>query len=290
MTSLSNPTAAGKTARALQQVIGYSFTDGALLLAALTHRSAGKTNNERLEFLGDGILNFVIADEVYRRFPQAHEGELSRFRASLVNKPTLAEVAKSFVLGDYLQLGPGELKTGGHRRDSILADALEALLGAIYLDGGFEQCAGVIRRLYVDRWENLPDGSALKDPKSRLQEYLQSRKLALPKYIVIEVTGAEHERQFTVECGVELPERIVAQGRGSSRRVAEQVAAAAVVEQLNALSTKPAKRGRSVREDASDNTATVIPVRTKKRSTGVRGGQKKLSPLQAKSRSKVRDV
>lgn len=210
----------------LHQQLSYRFANPLLLENALTHRSAGSANNERLEFLGDAVLDFVVASELYERFPEATEGELSRLRASLVKQETLADLARSLDLGSYLTLGSGELKSGGHRRDSILADALEAVFGAVYLDGGFEACQRLILVLYQDRIESLPEATSLTDPKTRLQEYLQSRKMPLPVYHVIEVTGEPHAQTFKVVCVVEQANRTqTARGVGSSRRGAEQDAA-----------------------------------------------------------------
>jgi ribonuclease-3 len=208
--------------------LGYRFTDSALLEAALTHRSAGSVNNERLEFLGDAILNFTIAAELYRRFDAASEGELSRLRASLVRGETLALLARELSLGDYISLGQGELKSGGYERDSTLADTLEAVIGAVYLDGGLEACQIMLRSLYHHRFVSLSPTTQLKDPKTRLQEYLQSRKMALPVYSVLEIKGEAHAQTFLVEChaaGV-----CATQGEGNSRRRAEQDAACKVLE------------------------------------------------------------
>ncbi|MBI5461820.1 MAG: ribonuclease III [Gammaproteobacteria bacterium] len=219
-------------AGALLRTLGYAFRDPALLDSALTHRSAGGVNNERLEYLGDAVLGLVIAEDLYRRYPQASEGELSRLRASLVRKQTLAELARDLQLGEYLRLGSGELKSGGYRRDSILADALEAIFGAVYLDGGFAASAGLIQTLYAERLQNLPtEPLAIKDPKTQLQEYLQSRHLHLPEYAVVSVRGDAHDQIFEVECHiVALTQTTRAQG--SSRRRAEQQAAQQMLEQL----------------------------------------------------------
>lgn len=208
----------------LQQTLAYQFKDVTLLNQALTHRSKGSTNNERLEFLGDSILGFIAADLLYSQFKQSPEGHLSRFRASLVKKETLAELAREFSLGDYLQLGSGELKSGGFRRDSILADAMEAVFGAMYLDGGLDGVRQLIERCLASRIENLTAEMDLKDPKTRLQEYLQARRLELPEYTVTETHGDAHEQEFKVQCTVvDLKKSVV--GEGSSRRKAEQVAA-----------------------------------------------------------------
>jgi ribonuclease-3 len=211
--------------------LGYRFRDPGLLEAALTHRSAGRTNYERLEFLGDSVLNFAIALLAFRAFPDAPEGDLSRYRAALVSSPTLAAVGGELDLGDQLRLGGGELKSGGFRRDSILADSLEAIFGAIYLDGGIEAARDVVQRLLGARLRELPSAETLKDPKTRLQEELQSRGLALPKYALEEVGGEAHEQWFVASCeaaGLALR----ATGKGSSRRRAEQEAAQRVLESL----------------------------------------------------------
>jgi len=208
----------------LINALGYQFNKAELLQEALTHRSASSRNNERLEFLGDGILNFVIAGELFIRYASLPEGDLSRIRASLVNKKGLALVASDLNLGDFLILGSGELKSGGYRRDSILADAVEAIFGAVYLDNGFEACRDLILRLYQKQLVSIPAPDLLKDPKTRLQELLQSRKFDLPDYDVISVTGKAHNQMFTVECHVNAL-TIVTQGQASNRRKAEQLAA-----------------------------------------------------------------
>jgi ribonuclease III len=206
-------------------VLGYRFSEPGLLQEALTHRSAGAPHNERLEYLGDALLNAIVATEIFRRFPSATEGELSRLRANLVREDTLAEIARDIRLGEHLQLGPGELKSGGARRASILADTLEALVGAVYLDGGFVACEQVVLRLFHERLSDRRLTTALKDPKTRLQERLQSRRLPLPTYQLLEVQGQAHEQSFTVQCSVPGLEQC-AVGAGSSRRKAEQEAAA----------------------------------------------------------------
>ena len=208
----------------LSRRLGYQFTQTALLADALTHRSASSHNNERLEFLGDAILNFIIGAELYQRFGQAAEGELSRLRASLVNADALARLARDLQLGECLTLGSGEMKSGGFRRDSILADALEAVFGAVYLDGGFDVCRALVLRLYSQALGSLPAITDLKDPKTQLQEFLQSRKRPLPAYQVIEVSGESHAQTFVVECSAEGLEQPT-QGHGSTRRKAEQDAA-----------------------------------------------------------------
>jgi ribonuclease-3 len=208
----------------LSSQLGYAFSNEALLTEALTHRSAASTNNERLEFLGDGILNFVVAARLFEQYPDMQEGDLSRLRASLVNKDSLADIAKVLGLGEYIKLGSGELKSGGRRRDSILADAVEAIFGAVYLDSGFDTCRSLILRLYADKLQNIPDVQTLKDPKTRLQELLQSRRYSLPEYTVLEVSGKAHKQCFTVECRIEEL-NCVATAEGRSRRKAEQAAA-----------------------------------------------------------------
>ncbi len=208
----------------LSERLGLRFNERALLEEATTHRSAGSRNNERLEFLGDGVLNFVIAGELFERYPRASEGELSRLRSSLVKKEKLAELAAQLDLGSFLKLGSGELKSGGFRRASILADALEAIFGATYLDGGFDVARQAILRLYAADLSSLPDVADLKDPKTQLQELLQSRKLNLPEYSVVEVHGEAHAQTFKVSCripGLDQP----SYGVGESRRRAEQEAA-----------------------------------------------------------------
>ena len=215
----------------LQRVLGYTFNDPSLLEMALTHRSKGALNNERLEFLGDAILGFVVANALFACYRKASEGQLSRFRASLVKKETLAELAREFSLGDYLRLGSGEMKSGGYRRDSILADAMEAVFGAIFLDGGMSPVQQLIEHRLRERMAALSNEIDLKDPKTRLQEYLQARGLPLPNYQVVATSGDEHERRFDVRCTVECLEQAVA-GSGTSRRRAEQSAAQAALERL----------------------------------------------------------
>lgn len=214
-----------KSLQQLQVVIHYHFKDEDLLQTAMTHRSFSKNNNnETLEFLGDSVLGLVISEHLYLRLEDASEGELSRIRASLVKEDALATVARDINLGDFLQLGSGELKSGGYRRASILSDAMEALFGAIYLDGGFEQCKKTILFLYEDYLVTLPSLGDLKDPKTTLQEYLQSQKHELPEYEVVKTEGKSHDQTFTVECRIEGM-NIIAHGKGSSRKKAEQMAA-----------------------------------------------------------------
>lgn len=212
--------------------LGYEFQRADLLRLALTHRSCGNPNNERLEFLGDGVLNMVVAEMLFRARPDVPEGDLSRLRARIVRERTLAEVARHLALGDHVLLGPGELKSGGFLRDSILADALEAIIGAVFLDGGFEAARGLVERLMSARIEALPDAEALKDPKTRLQELLQARGLRLPEYEVIDERGADHDRTFTVVCRAEVLEQPV-EATSTSRRKAEQAAARLAIEKIS---------------------------------------------------------
>jgi ribonuclease III len=223
-----------KAAR-LQRALGYEFADTSLIELALIHRSAGNRNNERLEFLGDSILNHIIAETLYSKFPEAREGDMSRMRSSLVKGDTLAEVARELELGDHLVLGTGERKSGGKRRGSILADALEAVIGAILLDAGVETCRERVLAWFDSRLEALDlkvDG-ADKDPKTRLQEYLQGRRKPLPEYELLGVLGNDHEQQFHVACRLSKPVLVV-EGAGSSRRKAEQAAARTALERLSA--------------------------------------------------------
>ncbi len=211
--------------------IPYRFRDHALLQEALTHRSRGDLNYERLEFLGDSILNFVVAGRLFELRPDDSEGELSRLRSRVVRGDTLARLAAGLNLGDQLILGEGELKSGGFRRESILADALEAIFGAIYLDGGFEACEAVIRHVCDPVIRDLPDAEALKDPKTRLQEWLQARSRPLPHYSLLREEGAEHAKRFFVRCRLTDSGREV-QAEGGSRRKAEQKAAAGMLDAL----------------------------------------------------------
>jgi len=208
-----------------QTTIGYQFTHSQLLEQALTHRSYSRNlNNERLEFLGDSVLNLVISKHIYQERPDANEGELSRIRASLVNEESLAQVARDINLGEYVNLGSGELKSGGFRRDSILSDTMEAVFGAIYLDSGFVQAQQAILFLYEEYLRKLPETEALKDPKTRLQEFLQAKQIDLPEYIVVKTVGKSHEQTFTVHCKIEALQ-LITSGKGSSRKKAEQAAA-----------------------------------------------------------------
>lgn len=215
--------------------LGYAARDLTLFRAALTHRSASGANNERLEFLGDAVLNLLIARALYGAYPAASEGDLSRLRARLVSREPLAEIASALALGEALQLGSGELKSGGFRRHSILADALEALLGAVYLDGGLAAAEPLVERLFRARIAALPEPEALKDAKTRLQEHLQARALPLPRYAMVKVSGVDHAQSFTVSCEVAALQRLT-QGEGPSRRRAEQAAAERMLAALAAHS------------------------------------------------------
>ena len=212
--------------------LAYTFVDQALRERALSHRSVGADNNERLEFFGDALVNLIVAELIYEKFPKADEGELTRLRARLVSEPALARIARAISLGDELRLGPGELKSGGFRRDSILADAFEALVAAVYLDGGWNACRDFARGLFEPRLAQAASGED-KDAKTRLQEWLQARGQGLPEYGLLATSGADHAKVFEVECVIAGSD-LRAQGRGSSRRAAEQEAAANALVQLQA--------------------------------------------------------
>ena len=214
--------------RKLQQLIRYQFKDSDLLVQALTHRSHGALNNERLEFLGDSILNLAITRSLYDQFPDASEGHMSRLRAKMVRRDTLADIAREFSISDFLIMGRGELKSGGFARDSILSDAVEAIIGAVYLDGGLETAQAKVLVWYQSRLVELSLDESEKDPKSRLQEYLQGIGAPLPHYEVIKTVGMSHEQLFTVECCSEVL-KVSVTGDGSSRRMAEQAAAQAAL-------------------------------------------------------------
>jgi ribonuclease-3 len=215
----------------LSQRIGYTFSDTSLIELALTHRSCGGKNNERLEFLGDSIVNLVIAEALFLKFPQAKEGKLSRLRARMVKGVTLAELARDFGLGDFLHLGSGEMKSGGHRRESILADTVEAIIGAIYLDSDMLVVKEKVLQWYQSRLDGLSLDDPLKDPKTQLQEYLQGKQLPLPKYDVLGIEGSSHEQLFSIRCTVKDIEHSIV-GQGGSRRIAEQEAAAQALKLL----------------------------------------------------------
>lgn len=212
--------------------LGLTFNDLQLFTMALTHRSASSNNNERLEFLGDSILGFVIALKLYDIFPEAPEGVLSRLRASLVNQSSLAELAREHKLGDYLLLGSGELKSGGFRRDSILSDAFEAIIGALFLDQGMEICRQWIEQVFAEKLSKLSVDNWQKDPKTQLQELMQSKKMDLPEYSLINMSGLGHEQVFKVKCTIPLSKEACV-GTGISRKKAEQAAAERMLELLN---------------------------------------------------------
>lgn len=215
----------------LQHKLDYQFSDPDLAQQALTHRSANKLNNERLEFLGDALLGFVIAQALYEIHPQASEGELSRMRASMVNKSALAEIAREIGLGDFVLLGSGELKSGGMNRDSILADTVEALIAAIYLDGGMGACSQIVRKLSKSNLQSHDGNRKQKDCKTRLQELMQARGKGLPEYEVAEVSGAAHQQVFHVKCKIDILND-GQMGIGGSKRDAEQQAAQKILEVL----------------------------------------------------------
>jgi ribonuclease-3 len=211
--------------------LGYQFKAPALLLQALTHRSFSANNNERLEFLGDSVLNFIIAHQLYLRFAKLPEGDLSRLRAQLVKESSLAEIAFSLNLGDELKLGEGELKSAGWRRPSILADAIEAIIGAVYIDGGFSEAEAIVLKLYAEKLSNIDPKMIDKDAKSQLQEYLQGKKIELPDYHVLGIDGEAHAQTFRMQCVINKL-NITSVGEGSSRRIAEQQAAQLAMNQI----------------------------------------------------------
>jgi len=249
----------------LSKNIGYTFNEPSLLIQALTHRSAKGQHNERLEFLGDSILGFVIAEALFEQFPKHDEGDLTRMRSSLVKGVTLAELGRDFNLGDYLILGPGELKSGGHRRESILEDAIEAIIGAVYLDSDITRCKALILSWFAQRLSAIKPGNEQKDPKTRLQEYLQGRKIALPVYDVIDTSGQSHNQQFIVRCLTEVIDKEVI-AKGTSRRKAEQAAAQQVLVLLEAKNAKnkAAKLQQSQNKDRKVKTLKVEVKQSKK--------------------------
>ena len=212
----------------LGKKLGYQFNDEQLLIQALTHRSFKGAHNERLEFIGDSLLGMVVAEALYFAFPKATEGELTRMRSQIVKGQTLTEIAKEFELSSWLRLGPGEMKSGGFRRDSILEDVVEAIIGAVYLDSDMDKCKSFILSLVQGRLDKVDPKNALKDPKTQLQEFLQSRKRPLPLYEVVETKGQAHNQVFTVSCTLDTKE--VLSATGTSRRKAEQAAAKQALE------------------------------------------------------------
>lgn len=217
----------------LQRHLHTNIRDEQLLKLALTHRSHAKKNNERLEFLGDSLLNCLIADKLYHQFPEAKEGQLSRLRAQLVKGETLAKMAQEFSLCDYLIMGEGELRSGGFRRNSILADTLEAIIGAVYLDGGIDACRTIIEKWFKPQLEMLSLDELHKDPKTRLQEFMQARRQPLPHYKVVDIAGAPHDQSFTIECEVDMLNEVM-RATATSRRSAEKLAAEKVLAILEA--------------------------------------------------------
>lgn len=242
---------------ALEAALGYTFQDRALLEQALTHRSHGSKHNERLEFLGDSVLNFVVAARLYERFTKIDEGDLSRLRASLVKQSALAEIAQRLDLSSYLRLGEGELKSGGFRRPSILADTVEAILGAIFLDAGFEAVRQVITQLYEPMLRQVDPKTQGKDPKTLLQELLQGHKFDLPTYAVVATHGAAHSQTFDVECTIAALD-IKVSAVGSSRRAAEQQAATQAIEAVR--QALPAKKRAGSRSRARKSAQLSLPV------------------------------
>jgi ribonuclease-3 len=220
--------------RAAPGFAGHGFRDVGLLVQALTHRSAGAPHNERLEFLGDALVGLIVAEALYLRWPMADEGALTRARAELVRESALAQIARELDLGPRLTLGPGEMKSGGHRRDSILSDAIEALVAAIYLDAGFEACRAAVLPWFERSIADLPVGKVGKDPKTRLQEWLQARQRPLPVYELLSESGDEHARQFRMRCRLVDP-ALATEGEGGSRRAAEQQAAERMLEHLEGM-------------------------------------------------------
>lgn len=223
-----------KAEKWLKKSLQYQFGDASLFTQALTHRSVPGGNNERLEFLGDAVLDFVISEVVFRAYPLAPEGDLSRLRASLVKDTSLAELAAGLGLGEHLILGDGERKAGGHRRDSILADALEAIFGAVFIDSGFDSARAVIESAFGNRLHKFPPLDELRDPKTKLQELLQARHMGLPNYELTKVTGEAHKQRFEVSCSVSGVDTITT-GDGTTRRGAEQHAAEKMLQELSKI-------------------------------------------------------
>lgn len=220
-----------KSLAPLAQVLSYTFKNEALLVLAMSHRSMGSNNNERLEFLGDSLVNLIIAEAVFQKYPKAKEGELSRLRSSLVSGEALAGVAREFGLGDYIYLGHGELKSGGHKRSSILGCTVEAIIGAIYLDSDFNQCQATVLRWFESRLQALSLDNEYKDAKTQLQEYLQASQIGLPEYTLLKTEGQSHEQVFTIQCEVKKLS-IKTTAEGGSRRKAEKLAASALLEEI----------------------------------------------------------
>lgn len=242
---------------ALEERLGYRFTTPALLEQAVTHRSHGAVHNERLEFLGDAVLNCTIAQLLFHKYARLNEGDLSRLRANLVKQSSLAEIAERISLSDYLRLGEGEMKSGGFRRPSILADTMEAIFGAVLVDGGFEAGSGVIARLFEPVLKQVDPKTLGKDSKTLLQEYLQGKRLPLPVYSVVETRGAAHNQEFEVECAIPKLE-VSVRGNGRSRRAAEQTAAKLAFDLAHAAmsAARKAKKKLSPASEASGQDGT----------------------------------
>jgi ribonuclease-3 len=254
----------------LESRLHYQFRNAELLRQAMTHRSHSATHNERLEFLGDSVLNCVVAALLFKRFADLDEGDLSRVRANLVKQQSLYEIAQALSIADFLRLGEGELKSGGFRRPSILADTLEAIFGAVHVDGGFELAAQVIERLYIPILDHIDPRTLGKDAKTLLQEYLQGHKLALPQYAVVATLGAAHNQQFEVECTVPKLE-IKVSGTGASRRAAEQAAAKKALDEVVAVAPallgkpKRSKNARGAKTPAETAAQGALDLRTTER-------------------------
>lgn len=248
---------------ALEERLGYRFSTPALLEQAVTHRSHGAVHNERLEFLGDAVLNCTIARLLYQKYARLNEGDLSRLRANLVKQSSLAEIAERIDLSDFLRLGEGEMKSGGFRRPSILADTMEAIFGAVLVDGGFESGSGVIARLFEPVLKHVDPKTLGKDSKTLLQEYLQGKRLPLPVYTVVETRGAAHNQEFEVECAIPKLE-ISVRGNGRSRRAAEQTAAKLALDQAHAAmsAARRAKRKTSVTPETETAAEAALPTAT----------------------------
>ncbi len=240
---------------ALEERLGYRFSAASLLEQAVTHRSHGVVHNERLEFLGDAVLNCTIAQLLYQKYARLNEGDLSRLRANLVKQASLADVGEKLGLSDFLRLGEGEMKSGGFRRPSILADTMEAIFGAVLVDGGFEAANGVIARLFEPVLKTVDPKTLGKDSKTLLQEYLQGKRLPLPVYTVVETRGAAHNQEFEVECAIPKLE-ISVRGNGRSRRAAEQNAARLALEQAQAAMQAVRRAKRKAATAAAEEAAT----------------------------------
>ncbi|SUA91934.1 Ribonuclease 3 [Pandoraea pulmonicola] len=271
----------------LEERLQYRFHDAELLSQALTHRSHSAANNERLEFLGDSILNCSVAAILFRRYGKLDEGDLSRVRANLVKQQSLYEIAQTLGVSDFLRLGEGELKSGGFRRPSILADTLEALFGAMYLDGGFEKAYAVIERLYTPVLEHVDPKTLGKDAKTLLQEYLQGHKIALPQYTVTATHGAAHNQQFEVECTVPKLD-IKVGGSGASRRAAEQAAAKKALEEVQKMPALAKPKAEKSAKAAKKRAAKAAASEAKKAERAAASESKDASP--GKDAKEARDV